>query len=208
MKFILASKSPRRREILENLGLEFEVITCDTDESYEKGTAPSDVVMTLSARKAGAVKAYLESEGRDLGDTVIIAADTVVSVAGEILGKPCDRTDSERMLYMLEGRTHSVLSGITVIYNGSSASAFEETFVRFAPMTEKEIKWYAESGEPDDKAGAYAIQGYASMWVDSIDGCYFNVVGLPVSCLRRLLGRVFGIRLSDHLKQKGTTTYE
>lgn len=200
MKFILASKSPRRKEILENLGLEFEIITSEADESYEQGTAPSDVVMTLSARKAAAVKARLEGEGRDLSDTVIIAADTVVSAAGEILGKPFDSADAERMLHLLEGSTHSVLSGITVMYNGSSASAFEETFVRFSPMTEKEIKWYVENGEPNDKAGAYAIQGYASLWVDGIDGCYFNVVGLPVACLGRLLGRVFGITLSDHLK--------
>lgn len=200
MKFILASKSPRRREILQNLGLEFEIITSEADESYEEGAAPSDVVMTLSARKAAAVKKHLENEGRDLSDTVIIAADTVVSALGEILGKPKDIRDSERMLRMLEGSTHSVLSGITVICGESSASAYEETLVKFAPMTEKEIKWYAESGEPNDKAGAYAIQGYASMWVDGIDGCYFNVVGLPVSCLRRLLKRVFGITLSDHLK--------
>ncbi|MBQ8207449.1 MAG: septum formation protein Maf [Clostridia bacterium] len=200
MKFILASKSPRRKEILGNLGLEFETVTSEADESYDEGTAPADVVMMLSARKAAAVKAQLESEGRDLSDTVIIAADTVVSACGEILGKPADTTDAERMLHMLEGSTHSVLSGITVIFNGSSASAAEETFVKFAPMTEKEIKWYAGSGEPDDKAGAYAIQGYASMWVEGIDGCYFNVVGLPVACLRKLLGRVFGIKLSEYLK--------
>lgn len=200
MKFILASKSPRRKEILGNLGLEFETVTSEADESYDEGTAPADVVMMLSARKAAAVKAQLESEGRDLSDTVIIAADTVVSACGEILGKPADTADAERMLHMLEGSTHSVLSGITVIFNGSSASAAEETFVKFAPMTEKEIKWYAGSGEPDDKAGAYAIQGYASMWVEGIDGCYFNVVGLPVACLRKLLGRVFGIKLSEYLK--------
>ncbi len=200
MKFILASKSPRRREILETLGLDFSIVTSDADESYEKGTAPSDVVMALSAKKAAAVRAHLEEMGEDISDTVIIAADTVVSASGEILGKPRDRADSERMLTMLSGSEHSVLSGITVIYGGASASAYEETFVRFSPMSEREIKWYAESGEPDDKAGAYAIQGYASMWVEGIDGCYFNVVGLPVACLRKLLLRVFGIRLSDHLK--------
>lgn len=201
MKFILASKSPRRKEILENLGIEFEIITSEADENYEKGTPPQEVVMTLSAKKAAAVKDRMLSEGKDLSETVIIAADTVVSSCGEILGKPIDRNDTERMLRMLEGTSHSVLSGITVIFNGSSASAYEETKVRFSHMTENEIKWYAESGEPDDKAGAYAIQGYASMWVEGIDGCYFNVVGLPVGCLRRLLGRVFGINLSDHLKK-------
>ncbi len=200
MRFILASKSPRRREILSNLGLEFEVVTSEADETYEAGSSPSDVVMLLSARKAAAVMDKLVSEGEDLRDTVIIAADTVVSAGGEILGKPSDSKDAERMLRILSGDTHSVLSGITVMYNYASASAYEETFVNFSAMTEKEIKWYAESGEPDDKAGAYAIQGYASMWIDGIEGCYFNVVGLPVACLKRLLQRIFGIKLSDHLK--------
>lgn len=200
MKFILASKSPRRREILSNLGLEFEVVTSEADETYEEGSAPSDVVMLLSAKKATAVRDRLVSEGVDLRDTVIIAADTVVSAGGEILGKPTDKEDAERMLRILSGDTHSVLSGVTVMYNGASASAYEETFVKFSAMTEKEIKWYAESGEPNDKAGAYAIQGYASMWIDGIDGCYFNVVGLPVACLKRLLQRVFGIKLSEHLR--------
>ena len=156
--------------------------------------------MMLSARKAAAVKAHLSEIGKDLSQTVIIAADTVVYADGEILGKPKDKGDSERMLSMLSGNTHSVLSGITVIYNGNSASAFEETLVRFSHMSDNEIKWYADSGEPDDKAGAYAIQGYASMWAESIEGCYFNVVGLPVACLKKLLARVFGIRLQDYLK--------
>lgn len=200
MKFILASKSPRRKEILENLGLDFEIITSEADESYADGTDPSEVVMMLSAKKAAAVKNKLLSEGLDLSDTVIIAADTVVSASGEILGKPRDREDARHMIAMLRGKTHSVLSGITVIYGDSSASSFEETFVRFSEMSEKEIDWYVQSGEPDDKAGAYAIQGYASMWVEEIEGCYFNVVGLPVACLRKLLMKVFGIKLSDHLK--------
>ena len=200
MNFILASKSPRRKEILQNLGLDFEIVTSEADESFAQGTPPSDVVMMLSARKAAAVKAHLSEIGKDLSQTVIIAADTVVYADGEILGKPKDKEDSERMLSMLSGNTHSVLSGITVIYNGNSASAFEETLVRFSHMSDNEIKWYADSGEPDDKAGAYAIQGYASMWVESIEGCYFNVVGLPVACLKKLLARVFGIRLQDYLK--------
>lgn len=201
MKFILASKSPRRKEILSNLGLDFEIVTSEADESYEKGSDPRDVVMLLSAKKAAAVKEHLMLEGRDLTDTVIIAADTVVATSyGEILGKPKDIEDAERMLTLLSGSVHSVLSGITVIYDGGSASASEETFVHFSKMTDREIKWYASSGEPDDKAGAYAIQGYASMWVEKIDGCYFNVVGLPVNALRRLLARVFKIDLSNYLR--------
>ncbi len=202
MKFVLASQSPRRKEILTNIGLDFEVVTSDADEGYEKGMTVSDIVMTLSARKAAAVKEKLISEGRDLKDTVIIAADTVVYSQGEILGKPRDREDSKRMLTMLSGASHSVISGITVIAGGGSASAFEETKISFSHMTEKEIEWYAESGEPDDKAGAYAIQGHAALWADKIDGCYFNVVGLPVACLRRLMLRVFGINLTDYIHKE------
>ena len=169
MKFILASKSPRRKEILSNLGLDFEIVTSEADESYEKGSDPRDVVMLLSAKKAAAVKEHLMLEGRDLTDTVIIAADTVVATSyGEILGKPKDIEDAERMLTLLSGSVHSVLSGITVIYDGGSASASEETFVHFSKMTDREIKWYASSGEPDDKAGAYAISN--SVFIE----CLFN----------------------------------
>ncbi|MEE0970609.1 MAG: Maf family protein [Clostridia bacterium] len=206
MKFILASKSPRRKEILETIGLDFEIMTSEADESYEKGTAPSDIVMTLSARKAAAVKEKLKAEGKDLSDTVIIGADTIVYAAGEVLGKPRSKEDAERMLTMLGGTSHTVISGVTVICGGRSASVFEETVVSFAPMTERDIKWYVESGEPMDKAGAYAVQGIASMWVDKIEGCYFNVVGLPVSALRKLLQRVFGIMLTDYVK--GINLYE
>ena len=202
MKFILASASPRRREILGNLGIDFEVVTSDADESCDENMKPSDLVMLLSARKAGAVRERLLKEGRDLGDTVIIAADTVVFAEDEILGKPKDVSDAERMIRMLSGKTHSVLSGITVIKGSESASSFDETFVSFKHMTEAEIKWYAESEEPIDKAGAYAIQGYASMFIKGIEGCYFNVVGLPVSCLSTLLLGAFGIRLSDHVSKQ------
>ena len=199
MKFILASKSPRRKEILENLGLDFVIITSEADESYDEGMNPSDVVMLLSAKKATAVKEKLLRDGVDLSDTVIIAADTVVFAKNEILGKPSDKEDSVRMLKMLRGSTHSVLSGITVIFDGSSASAYEETFVKFAEMSDEDIDWYVRSGETCDKAGAYAIQGHASMFIRSIEGCYFNVVGLPVAALTALLSRVFGIKLPEHL---------
>ena len=134
------------------------------------------------------------------GETYVIGADTCVCLDGEILGKPCDRADTVRMLRLLSGKDHSVLSGLYVEYNGNTAGAYEETYVRFSNLSEKEIEWYADSGEPDDKAGAYAIQGHASMWVEKIDGCYFNVVGLPTSKLCRLLKAAFGIDVIDLIK--------
>ena len=200
MRIVLASKSPRRKEILASLGLDFEIRVSECEEKVEDGLTPGQVVMSIAAQKGRAVSQTLRERGEDLSDTLIIACDTVVACAGEILGKPCDREDTLRMLRLLSGRDHSVLSGLYVEYEGKTAGAFEETFVRFSPLSEKEIEWYADSGEPDDKAGAYAIQGYASMWVEKIDGCYFNVVGLPTSKLCRLLKAAFGIDVTDLIK--------
>lgn len=199
MKFILASKSPRRREILENLGLEFEIVTSDAPEDYDPSLAPCEVVKFLSAKKAQAVRDKLVSDGRDLSQTVIIASDTVVAAGGEILGKPSGREDAKRMIRLIEGGTHSVLSGISVICGDRIVSDCDETFVRFVHMTEDEIELYVSTGECDDKAGAYAIQGYASLFIRGIEGDYFNVVGLPVQCLRRLLKEKLGIELAEHL---------
>ena len=200
MRIILASKSPRRKEILGSLGLDFEIVVSECEEKVEEGLAPGQVVMSIAAQKGRAVSQMLRERGEDLSDTLIIACDTVVACAGEILGKPRDREDTVRMLRLLSGRDHSVLSGLYVEYGGKTAGAFEETYVRFSPLSEREIGWYADSGEPDDKAGAYAIQGYASMWVEKIDGCYFNVVGLPTSRLCRLLKTAFGINVIDNIK--------
>lgn len=200
MRIILASKSPRRREILASLGLDFEIIVSECEEKVEDGLEPGQVVMSIAAQKGRAVSNSLREAGVDLSDTLIIACDTVVACAGEILGKPCDRADTVRMLRLLSGKDHSVLSGLYVEYNGNTAGAYEETYVRFSNLSEREIEWYADSGEPDDKAGAYAIQGYASMWVEKIDGCYFNVVGLPTSKLCRLLKAAFGIDVIDLIK--------
>lgn len=190
MRFILASKSPRRREILGNLGLSFEIVTAETDETSEIRD-PALLVEELSLRKGLAVRELLRAQGRDLSDTVIISSDTVVSVDGEILGKPRDRQDAERMLRMLSGRSHEVISGISLIGAGRQGVTHEVTEVRFATLTEEQIAFYLNSGEPYDKAGAYAIQGLASMWIEGIGGCYFNVVGLPVHKMCRLYSSLF-----------------
>ena len=191
MNFILASKSPRRREILQNLGVRFEIVTADTDESSTL-TDPQRLVEELSLRKGLAVRDALRAEGRDLSKTVIIASDTVVALDGKILGKPRDTDDASRMLHMLSGRRHDVISGIALIGDGKSAVSHEMTHVRFAPLTEENIAFYLRSGEPYDKAGAYAIQGLASMWIEGIEGCYFNVVGLPVHKMCTLYQETFG----------------
>ena len=191
MKFILASKSPRRREILENLGVCFEIVTAETDESSEI-TDPCALVRELSERKGIAVRERLLSQGRDLSDTVIISSDTVVAVDGQILGKPCDPDDAARMLRMLSGREHEVISGISLIGADRQGVDYDATRVRFAPLTEQNIAFYLQSGEPFDKAGAYAIQGLASMWIEGIHGCYFNVVGLPVHKMCALYSDLFG----------------
>ncbi len=194
MRFILASKSPRRREILSNLGVRFEVITADTDESSTV-TDPCALVEELSLRKGQAVADMLRARGEDLTETVIISSDTVVAAEGEILGKPRDRADAERMLRKLSGGAHEVISGVALIGADRSGVTHEVTHVRFAPLTEHNISFYLDSGEPFDKAGAYAIQGLASMWIEGIDGCYFNVVGLPVHKLCTLYADLFGKEL-------------
>lgn len=191
MKFILASKSPRRREILENLGISFEIVTADTDETSEERD-PSRLVELLSARKGEAVWSRLLAEGRDLSETVVIASDTVVSVDGEILGKPRDEADAKRMLRKLSGRRHEVISGICLIGNNKRACAHEVTEVEFDELDEETVARYVRETQPYDKAGAYAIQGVASAYIRGIRGCYFNVVGLPVHCLNRLYEETFG----------------
>ena len=181
MKIILASKSPRRKEILENLGFEFEIITADTDESSDV-TDPEALVQILAVRKGKAVQeTYAEK------DALIISCDTVVCLDGEILGKPHSEAEAKDMLRSLSGRSHTVLSGLSLFYNGKTISGVDKTEVYFANMPEKFIDSYVASGDPMDKAGAYAVQGKTSLYIDRIDGCYFNVVGLPVRLLAKLL---------------------
>ena len=170
---MLASQSPRRREILTNAGLPFVVRTHGVPEQRQAGETPQDYVRRLSRAKAEAV---------DMDPAeIILGADTVVVVDNEVLEKPRDEADANRMLQMLSGREHSVITGICLRYAGGMISDAAETRVRFVPLTAAEIADYVSTGEPLDKAGAYAIQGLASKMIDRVDGCYFNVVGLPIA---------------------------
>lgn len=193
MKIILASKSPRRREILENLGLKFDIIVADADETSDI-REPAVLVETLASRKGRAV---LEKLGDVSADTLIIACDTLVYADGEFLGKPRDRSDAERMIRKLSGNYHSVVSGIYLYFKGREVTAAAETRVVFDPLTENEIDAYLGTSEPYDKAGAYAIQGKAGVYIKGIEGDYFNVVGLPVNLLKNTLKERFGIDLCE-----------
>ena len=175
---ILASQSPRRRELMKYITDDFEVRVSDVDETLPDGIKPSEAVIYLSQIKA---RPFASAN-----DTVI-GADTVVAIDGKILGKPADTADARTMLKTLSGRSHSVFTGVTVIKNGAEKSFCCETKVTFYPLSDSEIERYIATGEPLDKAGAYGIQGYGSLLVEGIEGDYFNVVGLPVSRLNRVL---------------------
>ena len=173
MKLVLASKSPRRSEILKNAGIDFTVRVADADETIPEGTKPEDAVVFLAARKAMAVPRE--------NDEVVLGADTVVVLDDMILGKPKDRDDAFNMIKRLSGRVHSVFTGVCAIGDGISLTFAEETKVEFYPLSDNEIYDYINTNEPYDKAGAYGIQGLASKFIRGIEGDYFNVVGLPVS---------------------------
>ena len=192
MKIILASGSPRRREILCTLGLEFEIIVPDVDESSDV-TDPAELVKQLSLRKAQAVRDMLISRGENVSDTLIIASDTIVWCGGEVLGKPHDRTDARRMMRMLSGREHSVFSGVALCYSEHSCADFERTNVHFAEISESALETYLDNCKYLDKAGAYAIQEAAALFIHGIEGDYLNVVGLPVRRLYELMRDKFGI---------------
>ncbi len=199
MQVILASKSPRRKEILQTLGISFTIVTADTDESSDQ-TDPALLVEQLSLQKAQDVLHVLEKKGELLPDTLIIASDTVVALNGEILGKPKDREDARRMINGLQNTAHHVLSGIAFCYydaqgNQKQAVSHASTAVHFGPMSKDDVQLYLDSGEPYDKAGAYAIQGLAGRWITGIEGDYFNVVGLPVNVMCELAKQAFGIDL-------------
>ena len=196
MKYILASASPRRREILSNLGLDFTVLVADADETCDIDD-PGERVEFISLKKCLAARDRLMAEGMDPADaeTVIIASDTLVTLDGEFLGKPRDEDDAIRMIDLLEGRTHTVASGIAVWHKGRTVTAHELTGVTFAPMNPAEIRAYVATGESFGKAGGYAIQGHAARYITGIHGDYFNVVGLPVRRLYETLRMVFGISL-------------
>jgi len=170
---VLASRSPRRQEILQQAGIPFTVRAADVDETPLKNEKPEDYVRRLAEEKALAVSIAP-------GETVL-GADTTVVIDGEMLAKPKDAADARRMLTMLAGRRHEVLTGICLRRDAELVRDWAATEVWFAPMTDREIEEYVASGEPMDKAGGYAIQGLASKFITKIEGCYFNVVGLPVA---------------------------
>lgn len=185
---ILASQSPRRAELLRNAGISFEVRPAEIDESVREGEDPFEYVRRLAREKALAVL-KTAPEG-----AVVIGADTTVVVDGESLGKPLDGPDARRMLALLSGRSHQVTTGVCVAFHDAEgvvvvAVESEVTEVEFVAMSPEEIATYVVSGEPMDKAGAYAIQGRASRWIPRIRGCYFNVVGLPVARVCSMLAQ-------------------
>ncbi len=183
-RLILASQSPRRREILERAGLAAEVRATTVEERRVAGESPREYVQRLAREKAEAIAA---SEG-----DVVLGADTTVVIDGLVLEKPVNSSDATEMLARLSGREHTVMTGICLKQGNRVVVDCEETIVRFVPLTVEEIREYVASGEPTDKAGAYAIQGLASKFIDRIEGCYWNVVGLPVAKVYAHLKREFG----------------
>jgi septum formation protein len=184
MRFILASQSPRRRELLASIGLTFDVIPSDVPEVRQPGESPEEYVARLSRDKAGAIAAKHE-------DAWIIAADTTVLFGDELLEKPADPDDAKRMLSTIAGKTHTVYSGVTLqnVARGWRETRVAETEVRMLPLDERDVAWYVSTGEPLDKAGAYAAQGIGGIFIDSIHGSYTNVVGLPLALLFQMLRR-------------------
>ncbi len=202
-KLILASGSPRRRELLAQAGYVFEVRPADVNEDVRAGEAPAAYVTRLAREKALAVFEEAETRDKGIGNSglVVLGADTTVTLDGEILGKPADAADAARMLRRLGGRTHRVMTGVAVVTrpgdedlplgtlesNLRVESAVEVTAVEFAAMSDAEIAAYIATGEPMDKAGAYGIQGMAAKWIPRIEGDYFNVVGLPLARVARMI---------------------
>jgi septum formation protein len=212
VRLILASASPRRAELLRSAGYTFDVVVADVDESIREGESPATYVRRLAADKsAAALKRCATSDvahghagvdqghaGVDRGharvaqgfspaEAIILGADTTVVVDGEILGKPCDDDDARKMLRRLSGKTHQVLTGISLRRGEHEVGRVESTAVTFRALTDEDISWYVESGEGRDKAGGYAIQGLASRFIPGIAGSYANVVGLPVESVDELL---------------------
>ena len=186
MKIILASQSPRRRELLERMGLDqFEIRPAQGEERADPALAPDRLVEELSRQKARQI-------ARTDADALVIAADTVVAVDGRVLGKPRSREEAEQMLSALSGRTHTVYTGVTVRRGDRELTEHEATEVVFRSLTAAEIRAYVDTGEPMDKAGAYGIQGRGCVLVQGIRGDYYNVVGLPVCRLTGML-RQFGV---------------
>jgi septum formation protein len=177
---VLASASPRRAELLRAAGIEFDVMPANADETVHVGETPEAYARRVAEAKARAI--VTRANGRP-----ILAADTVVVVDEAILTKPVDDNDARRMLRLLSGRTHEVVTAVTLLVGGRMITEVASTTVEFVTLTDDEIEWYLASGEPRDKAGAYAIQGYASRFVTRVNGSYSNVVGLPVALVYEMV---------------------
>ena len=182
MKLILASQSPRRRELLGLFHIPFEIRVADIDEAMDPGQAPFDEVARVSRRKAEAIPRE--------ADDIVVAADTIVVCRGRVLGKPRDAADARQMLELLSGRDHQVMTGLTVLRGSTAVTHTEVTDLHFRPLTAAEIDAYIASGEPMDKAGSYGIQGGAALFCEKMNGDYYNVVGLPVCRLGQILKEI------------------
>lgn len=184
LKIILASASERRKELLKRIFNDFDIIeSCFDEKSVKFNGSVDEYVKEMSFKKASEVRKKLNS----LKDTMIISADTVVSINNSILGKPKDKEDAFRMLKKLSGKKHLVYSGVTIMYEDKVLSKSVCTEVFFSDITDKEIKQYIDTGEPMDKAGAYGIQGKGGLFVEKINGCYYNIVGLPINKLKMMI---------------------
>lgn len=181
--FVLASASPRRRELLTQIGLTFDVETADIDETPQVGEEALRYVKRLAEHKAAAVFARHANQSR----LMVLGADTTVLCGGKIIGKPVDEADAARMLRLLSGKTHQVITGVALVSARGVEIAAEVTAVEMVVLTDKQIADYVATGEPMGKAGAYAIQGRAARFIPRIEGCYFNVVGLPLARVSAML---------------------
>jgi len=182
-RLVLASGSPRRAEILNSVGWGFEKAIPDVDESVVDGESPEEYVQRLAVEKARVV-------GSSYPDRIILAADTTVVIDGEIIGKPVDLDDARSMIAKLAGNWHAVLTGVAVSRDGEAIVGIQSTRVKFASMTDTEIDFLVEKGDPLDKAGAYAVQAQAALFIEGIEGDYWNVVGLPISLVYRLVAAI------------------
>ena len=186
-KLILASKSPRRRELLDRMGLKHTVISADSDEWFPENLSSAEIVKYISREKAFAAANMVAPED------IVITADTMVFLDDKKLGKPADEAEAFAMLSALSGRQHTVCTGVTVMQGNRTLTEAEQTRVRFAALSEDTIRAYIRTGEPMDKAGAYGVQGLGALLIEGIDGDFFNVMGLPVRRLSLMLSR-FGVQ--------------
>ncbi|MDR1648705.1 MAG: Maf family protein [Synergistaceae bacterium] len=194
---VLASGSPRRRELLKGLGWDFETAVSEIDESALPGETPEALCVRLAEAKAAAV-----AESRK--NALVVGADTIVVVDGEVLGKPRDRPESLSMIRRLQGRAHEVLTGLALIWEETAARGLERTTVRFRPLNDAALQAYADTGEGMDKAGAYAVQGKGALLVSAIEGDYFNVVGLPLCRLGLMIEEMAERKSSAPLNSRGS----